>query len=60
MYDFSKPIEKQIPATDVLDYIEKELIDTPHRLGFRGQRCAAWKLRPSLARFLARLKEKGK
>lgn len=60
MYDFSKPVEKNVPATDVLAYIEKELVDTHHRLGFRGQRCAAWRLRPSLARFLSRLKEKGR
>ncbi|NTW55117.1 MAG: FRG domain-containing protein [Chlorobaculum sp.] len=59
MSDFSKPIEKTVPAIDMLGYIEKELVDIRHRLGFRGQRCAAWKLSPSLARFLSRLKEKG-
>ena len=60
MYDFSKPVEENIPATEVLSYIEKDLVHTSHRLGFRGQHCAAWRLCPSLARFLSRLKEKGK
>ncbi len=59
MYDFSKPLEIHIPATDLLGYIEKELVDTHHRFGFRGQRCAVWMLRPSLSRFLSRIKEKG-
>ena len=59
MYDISVPIEENIPTEEVLGYIEKELIHAPHRLGFRGQLCSTWKLRPSLARFLSRLKKKG-
>ncbi|MFC3852453.1 FRG domain-containing protein [Salinispirillum marinum] len=59
MYDFNEPLEIQIPAAEILGYIESELVGTHHRLGFRGQQNAAWNLRPSLARFLSRLKEKG-
>ncbi len=60
MYDISEPVEEYLPATELLGYIESELVDTKHRLGFRGQSCSAWQLRPSLARFLSRLKEKGR
>ena len=60
MYDISKPEEVNIQASEVLAYIEKELVHFSHRLGFRGQRCADWQLSPSLTRFLLRLKEKNK
>jgi len=60
MYHIHEPLEKTMYSKEILDYIRNELVHTSHRLGFRGQRCAVWDLKPSLARFVSRLKEKGK
>jgi hypothetical protein len=42
---------------NLLKFVHEQLVEFRHKLGFRGQRCASWRLTPTLTRYMNRAKE---
>lgn len=57
MHRIDTPQEISLGADSVLERIQRCYIDPRDRTVFRGQRCASWQLKPTLARFYERLKK---
>ena len=54
-YRLDEPFELSVDADKILNTVQDRFIDFRHRLGFRGQRCASWRLTPTLRRYFNKL-----
>jgi FRG domain-containing protein len=57
MYRIDEPLEISLSSGGLLTYLHEHFVESPHKIGFRGQRCASWRLSPTLTRYMNKLKK---
>ena len=60
MCRIDEPFKTSVSWGDPLKFVDEHFVEFRHKLGFRGQRCASWRLAPTLTRYMNKLKENGR